>query len=218
MIEFYDRPSSVDGSHPRFMWYEKPTIMDQKFFHLPTLGWVTVFQFGLLVGLGAPLAFAAMSVFGVFAAPWPLIAAFIFAKFRPPLLGYEMRLYHIIRFRMFGPKKKRIGPKPKKYSIPRISRKAAAEAKPESDEPLEMVAIDRPRDLHMGLPAGTPMDKRLVVKLDGVLAGTPYPASDGTVPLRLYPEDMRGERVVAVLDDADNQVAGRVLVFVQAAA
>lgn len=209
MIDFYDE-------YPRFRWYEKPTMLDQKFFHLPSLGWVTFFQFGMLVGVGLPGMFAALSLGGVAAAPWPLLAAFLFAKFRPPLLGYEMRLYHIIRFRAFGPKEKKVGPKPKKYSMPRASGKVA-EAKPEPDAPLEIAAIDRPRELHMMLPPGTPIDKRLEVRLDGVLVGTPHPSSDGTVSLMLYPDDMRGERLVAVLDGSGSQVAGRKLVFVQTA-
>lgn len=208
-IDFYE-------THPRFRWYEKPAILDQKFFHLPSLGWVTVFQMALVAGVGLPGMFAALSVGGVFAAPWPLLATYLFAKFRPPLLGYEMRLYHILRFRLTGPRERKAGPKPKKYSMPKASGKPT-EAKPEPDEPLEMVAIDRPRELHMLLPPDTPMDKRLEVRLDGVLVGTPQPASDGTVPLTIYPDDMRGERTVTVLDDTGSQLAGRVLVFTQPA-
>lgn len=204
-------------TEPRFQWYEKPTLPNQKMFHLPVLGWVTVLQLGILVGAGLPGMFIAVQVAGIYAAPWPLLAAFLFAKFRPPLLGYEMRLYHMMRFRMFGPKEKKAGPKPKKYEMPRVSGKAV-EAKPEPDEPLEIVIRDRPWELRMSLPAGTPMDKRLEVRLDGVRAGTPHPDTDGTAHLVLYPDDMRGERIVTIHDDTGAQIAGRTLVFVWPAA
>lgn len=208
LIDFYD--------NHRFRWYEKPTLLGQKMFHLPVLGWVTVFQFMLVVGVGMPGMFAAINLAGIYAAPWPLLAAFLFAKFRPPLLGYEMRLYHIIQFRMFGPKEKKAGPKPQKYEMPRASGKAA-EVKPEPDAPLEITVYDRPRELRMSLPAGTPLEKRLEVRLDGVTVSTPHPDTDGTVHLRLYPDDMRGERTVTIHDETGSQVAGRQLVFVQAA-
>ena len=206
-IGYYDRA--------RFRWYEKPTLLGQKMFHLPVLGWVTVFQFALLVGAGLPGMFAAMNVGGHWAAPWPLLGAFLFAKFRPPLLGYEARLYHMARFRMFGPREKAARPKPKKYEMPRTG--GAAEARPEPDEPLEIAVYDRPRGLRMSLPPGTPPEGRLEVRLDGVVASTPYPDSDGTVYLVLYPDDMRGERTVSIHDGAGAQVAGRTLVFVRGA-
>ena len=204
-IDYYD--------HARFRWYEKPTILGQKMFHLPVLGWVTVFQFVLLVGVGLPGMFAAMNLGGHWAAPWPLLGAFLFAKFRPPLLGYEARLYHLARFRMFGPREKAARPKPKKYEMPRMT--GAAEAGPEPDEPLEIAVYDRPRELRMSLPPGTPPEGRLEVRMDGVVVSTPYPDSDGTVHLVLYPDDMRGERTVSIHDDTGDQVAGRTLVFVQ---
>ena len=201
-----------DDDMARFRWYEKPTLMDQKMFHLPILGWVTVFQFVLLVGAGLPGMFISMSVGGHWAAPWPLLGAFLFARFRPPLLGYEMRLYHIVRFRMFGPKEDGVRPKAKKYVMPR---KSTPEAKPEPDVPLEIAVYDRPRELRMSLPQGVPPEGRLEVRIDGVVIATPYPDSDGTVHLVLYPDDMRGERTVSIHDGTGAQVAGRTLVFVQ---
>lgn len=209
-IDYYDNA-------PRFMWYEKPTLMNQKLFHLPVLGWVTVFQFTLLVGAGLPGMFIALQAGGEYAAPWPLVAAFLFAKFRPPLLGYEMRLYHILRFRAFGPKEKATGPKPKKYSMPRMSGKAkAAEAKPEPDAPLEIEVHDRPLELLLSLPPGSADGGRVEVRLDGVMMSTPQPGSDNAVHVILYPDDMKGERTVTVHDGSGEQVAGRTLVFVQA--
>ena len=201
--------------HGRIQWYEKPTLMGQRMFHLPVLGWVTVFQFTLLVGVGMPGMFIAVNVADIYAAPWPLLAAFLFAKFRPPLLGYEMRLFHMARFRLSGPREKRAGPKPKKYAMPRAAR-GAVEARPEPDAPLEIAVYDRPRELRMELPAGTPADRRVGVRMDGAALGPPrYPDSDGTVHLVLYPDDMRGERTVTVHDGAGAQLAGRTLVFVQ---
>ena len=202
------------GNHRQMQWHEKPTLMNQKMFSLPVLGWVTVFQFALLVGVGMPGMFIAVNVADIYAAPWPLLAAFVFARLRPPLPGYEMRLFHIARFWLFGPKEKRAGPKPKKYAMPRAPR-GAVEAKPEPDAPLEITVYDRPWELRMSLPHGTPLEKRLAVRLDDVLVSTPHPNTDGTVHLRLYPDDMKGERVVTVHDDSGAQLAGRVLVFVQ---
>ena len=200
--------------HGRVRWHEKPTLMGQRMFHLPVLGWVTVFQFTLLVGAGMPGMFIAVTVADIYAAPWPLLAAFMFAKFRPPLLGYEMRLCYMVRFRMFGPRERKAGPKPKKYAMPRATR-GMVEAKPEPDAPLEIVVYDRPRELRMGLPPGTPADRRVEVRMDGAVVGTQHPDSDGTVHLVLYPDDMRGERTITIHDGAGAQLAGRVLVFVQ---
>ncbi len=200
----------------RFQWYEKPTLPNQKMFHLPVLGWVTVLQLGILVGAGLPSMFIAVQVAGIYAAPWPLLAAFLFAKFRPPLLGYEMRLYHMMRFRMFGPKEARAGPRPKKYVMPRAVRDTA-EAKPTPDDTLQITVYDRPRELRMSLPSDMPLDKRLEVRMDGVLCSTPHPDTDGTIHLVLYPDDMFGERSVTIHDDTGAQVAGRTLVFVKAA-
>ena len=202
---------------PRFQWYEKPTLPNQKMFHLPVLGWVTVLQLGILVGAGLPGMFIAVQVAGIYAAPWPLLAAFLFAKFRPPLLGYEMRLYHMMRFRMFGPKEVRAGPRPKKYVMPRAVQDTA-EAKPTPDDTLQITVYDRPRELRMSLPSDMPLDKRLEVRMDGVLCSTPHPDTDGTVHLVLYPDDMFGERSITIHDDTGAQVAGRTLVFVKAAA
>ena len=208
MIDHYD-------AH-RFRWYEKPTLMGQKLFHLPVMGWITVFQFALLVAVGLPGMFIALNVSGPYAAPWPLLAAFLFAKFRPPLAGYEMRLYYVMQFRMFGPKERKAGPKPKKYAMPRLSGGArASDAKPEPDAPLEIVVYDRPRELRMSLPPETPKDERVEVRMDGAVMSTPYPDSDGAVHLVLYPDDMRGERNISIHDYAGNQVAGRTLVFKQ---
>ena len=208
--------SAAGEAFGRFQWYEKPTLMEQKLFHLPVLGWVTVFQFALLVAVGMPGMFIALNVSGPYAAPWPLLAAFIFAKFRPPMVGYEMRLYYILRFRAFGPKEKKAGPKPKKYAMPRTSGKAT-EAKPEPDMPLEIAVSDRPREFRMKLPPGTSGDGRVEVRMDGVVLSTPHPDSDGTVHIILYPDDMRGERDVTIHKDG-RQVAGRTFVFKQAAA
>ncbi len=200
------------NDYGRFRWFEKPTILGQKMFHLPILGWVTVFQFMLLVVVGLPGMFIALNVAGAYASPWPLLAAFLFAKFRPPLLGYEMRLYHIMRFRMFGTKETKA--KPKKYSMPRMT-KRSMEAQPEHNEPISITVYDRPRELRMSLPFGTSLDKRLEVKLDGNIVSTPHPDTDGTVHLVLYPDDMVGERIVTIHDETGRQIAGRVLVFVQ---
>lgn len=204
-IEYYDTN--------RFRWYEKPTLMGQKLFHLPILGWVTVFQFALLVAVGLPGMFIALNVWGVYAAPWPLVIAFMFAKFRPPLVGYEMRLYHIIQYRMFG-KKEHDTTKPKRYSMPRVSGKAK-EAKPEPDKPLEITVYDRPRELRMSLPPDTTSGKRVEVRMDGIVMSTPYPDSDGTVHLVLYVDDMKGERNISIHDETGDQIAGRTLVFRQ---
>ena len=59
-IGYYDRA--------RFRWYEKPTLLGQKMFHLPVLGWVTVFQFMLLVGVGLLGMFRTMNLGGPLAA------------------------------------------------------------------------------------------------------------------------------------------------------
>ncbi len=202
-------------TEPRFQWYEKPTLPNQKMFHLPVLGWVTVLQLGILVGAGLPGMFIAVQVAGIYAAPWPLLAAFLFAKFRPPLLGYEMRLYHMMRFRMFGPKEAKAGPKPKKYVMPRAVQDTA-DAKPTPDESLQITVYDRPRELRMSLPSDMPLDKRLEVRMDDVLCSTPHPDTDGTVHLVLYPDDMVGEKSITIHDDTGAQVAGRTLVFVKA--
>lgn len=199
----------------RFIWYEKPTLPNQKMFHLPVLGWITVLQFGILIGAGLPGMFIAVQIAGIFAAPWPLLAAFLFAKFRPPLLGYEMRLYHMMRFRMFGPKEKQIGEKPKKYVMPK-AQPAPAEAKPQVDEPIEITVHDAPRELRMTLPADTPTDKRLEIRLDGVIYNTTFPDTNGTVQMVLYVDDMVGERSVTIHGAGGAQIAGRNLVFVQA--
>ena len=198
----------------RFRWYEKPTLLGQKMFHLPILGWVTVFQFMLIVGIGMPAMFAAVNFGGYYAAPWPLLVSFLFAKFRPPLLGYEMRLYHIIRFRMAGRSEKKAGVKPRKYEMPRV-RGGPAEAKPEPDEPIQITVHDRPWELRMSLPPGISLENRLEVRIDGTVAGTPHPDTDGTVHLVLYPDDMKGERTVTIHDNTGTQLAGRTLVFVQ---
>ena len=67
----------------------------------------------------------------------------------------------------------------------------------------------------MSLLPGTPPEGRLEVRMDGMLVSPPYPDSDGTVHLVLYPDDMMEERTVSIHDDAGAQVAGRTLVFVQ---
>lgn len=204
-------------SEGRFRWFEKPAILEQKMFHLPVLGWVTILQFGMLVGVGMPAAFVAMSVSDVYAAPWPILAAFLFAKFRPPLLGYEMRLYHIIRFRMLGRKPQKAGPKPQKYVSPKPKGLSHTKAEPEPDVPLQITVHDRPRELRMSLPPDIPYDERLEVRIDGIIVSTPHPDTDGMVHLVLYPDDMKGERNITIHTTSGVQVAGRTLVFVQAA-
>ena len=139
----------------------------------------------------------------------------MFARFRPPLLGYEIRLYYMVRFCMFGPKEKAARPKPKKYEMPCMS--GAAEARPKPDEPLEIAVYDRPRGLRMSLPPGTPPEGRLEGRLDGMVVSMPYLDSDGTVYLVLYLDDMHGERTVSIHDGAGAQLAGRTLVFVRGA-
>ena len=206
--------SATDGYVGRFRWYEKPTLMGQKLFHLPVLGWVTVFQFSLLVAVGLPGMFICLNAFGPVGAPWPLMAAFGFAKFRPPMLGYEMRIYHVLQFRMFGPREKKAGPKPKKYALPRASGKPR-EAKPEPDAPLEVIVFDQPREFRMSLPSDVPRDIDVEVRLDGARINTQRPDSNGTVHLTLYPDDMRGERNVTIHDMADEQLAGITMIFRQ---
>ena len=40
------------------------------------------------------------------------------------------------------------------------------------------------------------------MRIDGTVAGTPHPDTDGTVHLVLYPDDVKGERTVTVHDNA----------------
>ena len=79
-----------------------------------------------------------------------------------------------------------------------------------------MTVHDRPAELRMSLPRDTPQDKRLEVRLDGVMCSTPYPDTNGTVHLVLYPDDMIGERSITIHDETGEQIAGRNMVFVKA--
>ena len=79
-------------------WFHKHTALTQPIFALPVIGFLTGGQAATIFLVGIPVLFVAMQAAGVSVALGAFAAVVVFSMLRPPVAGYESRLFAILLF------------------------------------------------------------------------------------------------------------------------
>ena len=131
------------------LWFHRPTTLNQPLFQMPALGYISGLQATLMFGVGLPVFFGVMNSFGVWAALVPFVMISALALIRPPILGYEGRLFVRVLFhlRRRHPAKRKCSslviPVRKKIGVPRAMRAKSktADMHPPSQKGPKRIAI-----------------------------------------------------------------------------
>ena len=113
------------------IWFAKTPTLIQPILTIPVIGFISLYQAIIIFGLGMPSMFLTMQATGeLFYGAVPLAIFTIFALIRPPMISYEARLWAMIRFTLFGNKKK----KPRKKRSSRFGLPSSSMVRPKSKD------------------------------------------------------------------------------------
>ncbi|ABK77320.1 hypothetical protein CENSYa_0687 [Cenarchaeum symbiosum A] len=203
-------------STSRMLWFHKKGALSSAMFTLPVLGYITGYQ-AAVISAGFLLFFMVMNLTGSIGhGAIPLAAAFVFAMVRPPVISYEGRLYHVIRFYLAGGYS---GRAPRRSSSVLC---AAGEGHPPAAPQGRQGAL--PVTVHPGDPAevsmilrdrnGAPAASRKVrILLEGETVKTDVSSSAGRITVLLLPEDCTGKKSISVCAIKDDGTTGDVLLW-----
>ena len=219
------------------LWFHRPTTLNQPLFQMPALGYISGLQATLMFGVGLPVFFGVMNSFGVWAALVPFGAVSALALIRPPILGYEGRLFVRVLFhlRRRHPAKRKCSslviPVRKKIGASRAMRAKGKTAdtsaepkrpKKNSDSPLVVRSSGRPVEISMLLRTYSNAASRRKVRilLDGAGIKTALPSKSGRVSVILHPDECAGRRRISIHEVTGDDRAGDLLtqkevVFIQ---
>ena len=213
--------SMLSLSDPReYIWYPKPTLLNQPIFAFPMIGFINGMQAAVVViGIvGMFLMIGQVPGDQLFLAGMPVVAAIVFAMIRPPVMGHEERLFHILRFMISGPKykeAKKKGPRPKAYRLAKraVQKPTAKEAEVAGrEEVIHLVPTDRPLIFKITLrtPLGEILREPIRVKIDGVERMTQTPDHEGIITVHMFADECAGTKIVT-MHQVKNGKTGAVL-------